>query len=316
MLSVHPGVGATPAAWDGLTFIHALTTIITESRMSNKDTEDKAKKTDHLEKGEEFLEMFRKGQEFTQDLLKENERLRFQVVHLEEAIKKELEAPDSGQKSSMSQDMTEKLAQYETRFSELESRLSEVEAENVDFVQRYIDVEEQNNNLANLYVASFQLHSTLDYEEVLQIILEIIINLIGGEIFALYLLDEKSGTLNPEASEGVSISEIPKVPLGEGIIGQTVADNKSYFNDSPSEDMEELYADPLVCIPLTIQNDVIGTIVVFRLLQQKVSFAPVDFELFTLLAGHAATAIFSSRLFTESKRKLSTYQGFLDLLSQ
>ncbi|MCK5353185.1 GAF domain-containing protein [bacterium] len=284
--------------------------------MSNKDTEDKGKKTDHLEKGEEFLEMFRKGQEFTQDLLKENERLRFQVVHLEEAMKTKLEAPDSGQQSSMSQDMAEQLAQYEARFAELETRLSEVEAENIDFVQRYIDVEEQNNNLANLYVASFQLHSTLDYQEVLQIILEIIINLIGGEIFAIYLLDEKAKTLNPEASEGVSISEIPQVPLGQGIIGQAVLANESYFNDNPSEDLKELYKDPLVCIPLTIQDDVIGAIALFRLLQQKITFAPVDFELFTLLAGHAATAIFSSRLFTESKRKLSTYQGFLDLLSQ
>jgi len=284
--------------------------------MSNKDTEDKGKKTDHLEKGEEFIEMFRKGQEFTQDLLKENERLRFQVVHLEETVKKKLEAPDSGQQGSMSEDTTEKLAQYEVRLAELEGRLSEIEAENVDFVQRYIDVEEQNNNLANLYVASYQLHSTLDYEEVLQIILEIIINLIGGEVFAIYLLDEKAKTLNPEACEGLSISEIPQVQLGEGVIGQTVMANESYFNDNPSEDLKELFADPLVCIPLTIKDDVIGSIALFRLLQQKVTFAPVDFELFTLLAGHAATAIFSSRLFTESKRKLSTYQGFLDLLSQ
>ena len=284
--------------------------------MSIKDTEDKGKKAEYLEKGEEFLEMFRKGQEFTQDLLKENERLRFQVVHLEEVMKKELEAPDSGQQSSMSMDMTEKLAQYKVRLEDLENRLSEVEAENVDFVQRYIDVEEQNNNLANLYVASFQLHSTLDYKEVLQIILEIIINLIGGEIFAIYLLDEKAKILNPEASEGVSISEIPRIPLGDGVIGAAVLANENYFNDTPSEDPKELYKDPLVCIPLSIQDDVIGAIAIFHLLQQKATFAPVDFELFTLLAGHAATAIFSSRLFTESKRKLSTYQGFLDLLSQ
>jgi GAF domain-containing protein len=114
----------------------------------------------------------------------------------------------------------------------------------------------------------------------------------------------------------VSISDVPQVPLGEGVIGKAVHTNESYFNDDPAQDLQDLYQDPLVCIPLTIKDDVIGAIVLFRLLQQKVSFAPVDFELFTLLAGHAATAIFSSRLFTESKRKLSTYQGFLDLLSQ
>lgn len=280
--------------------------------MSTEDTEKKEKKPEHLERGEEFLEMFRKGQEFTQELLRENERLRFQVIHLEETVKKKLEAPDA----LIPEDMAEQMAQYEARLAELAQKLTEVEAENVDFVQRYIDVEEQNNNLANLYVASYQLHSTLDYEEVLQIILEIIINLIGGELFAIYLLDEKANALNPEASEGISISDIPSVSLGEGVIGKAVQTNESYFNDDPSEDLKELYNDPLVCIPLTIKDDVIGTIVLFRLLQQKITFAPVDFELFTLLAGHAATAIFSSRLFTESKRKLSTYQGFLDLLSQ
>lgn len=284
--------------------------------MTKKDTEEQGKRPEYLERGEEFLEMFRKGQEFTHDLLRENERLRFQVVHLEETMKRKLEVPDGGEPGPASEEVTEKLAQYEVRLAELEARLNEVEAENVDFVQRYIDVEEQNNNLANLYVASYQLHSTLDYEEVLQIILEIIINLIGGEIFAIYLLDEKTETLNPEASEGVSISEIPQLPLDEGVIGKAVLANESYFNDNPSKDLKDLYSDPLVCIPLTIKNDVIGTIVLYRLLQQKVTFAPVDFELFTLLAGHAATAIFSSRLFTESKRKLSTYQGFLDLLSQ
>ena len=32
-------------------------------------------------------------------------------------------------------------------------------------------------------------------------------------------------------------------------------------------------------------------------------------------AGHAATALFSSKLYSQSERKLSTIQGFLDLLT-
>ena len=35
-------------------------------------------------KADEFLQIFRKGEEFTQELLKENERLRFRVAQLEE----------------------------------------------------------------------------------------------------------------------------------------------------------------------------------------------------------------------------------------
>jgi len=284
--------------------------------MSTGEKDIEGKKTGLLEKGEEFIEIFRKGQEFTQDLLKENERLRYRVIQLEENLKEKLESPEPGNRGPAVEEMSNKLRHYETRLDELESKLAEVEAENVDFAQRYIDVEEQNNNLANLYVASFQLHSTLDYEEVLQIILEIIINLIGAEVFCIYLLDEKRLTLYPEAAEGVPLGEIPQVTLGEGVVGTSAQSNESYFNSNPPENLTERFEDPLVCIPLTIKNDVIGVLALFRLLQQKESFAPVDFELFTLLAGHAATAIFSSRLFTESKRKLSTFQGFLDLLSQ
>ncbi len=55
---------------------------------------------------------------------------------------------------------------------------------------------------------------------------------------------------------------------------------------------------------------------IYKLLVQKTQFADVDYELFTLLAGHAATAIFSSRLYSDSERKLSTIQGFLDLLTR
>ena len=45
------------------------------------------------------------------------------------------------------------------------------------------------------------------------------------------------------------------------------------------------------------------------------TFTVVDYELFSLLAAHAATAIFSSKLYSQSERKLNTIQSFLDLLT-
>jgi hypothetical protein len=38
--------------------------------------------------------------------------------------------------------------------------------------------------------------------------------------------------------------------------------------------------------------------------------------LFGMLAGHAATALYSSNLYSHSERKLSTIQSFLDLLKK
>nr|NIQ74510.1 diguanylate phosphodiesterase [Gammaproteobacteria bacterium]NIW11060.1 diguanylate phosphodiesterase [Gammaproteobacteria bacterium]NIW47176.1 diguanylate phosphodiesterase [Gammaproteobacteria bacterium] len=72
----------------------------------------------------------------------------------------------------------------------------------------------------------------------------------------------------------------------------------------------------IVCIPLKIKEHVIGVIAIYKLLVQKDEFTNVDYELFTLLAGHAATAVFSSRMYSDSERKLSTIQGFIDLLTK
>ena len=58
-----------------------------------------------------------------------------------------------------------------------------------------------------------------------------------------------------------------------------------------------------------------GAIAIFKLLQQKDGFSPLDHELFNLLCGHAATAIFAARMYSHSERKLNTIQGFIDLLT-
>lgn len=260
-------------------------------------------------RGEEFLQVFKKGAEFTQDLLKENERLRYRMLELEKSQLGGEAAPVEVKK------LTERIADLEAEKQEILDRIRHVEEENQDFAARYLEIEDENNNLANLYIASYQLHSTLDFREVLQIITEIIINLIGAEEFAIMLLDEKSDELQAVATEGVERGEIPSVRLGKGVIGEVASSGESHFAADFDAYVRE-FDTPMVCIPLKIKEHVIGVLVIYKLLMQKKEFAPVDYELFTLLAGHAATAIFSSRLYSDSERKLSTIQGFIDLLTK
>lgn len=266
-----------------------------------------------LHKGEEFLQIFKKGAEFTQELLKENERLRFRNAGLEEEMRASAGA-GNGSGSELIQQLRAQIQRLEAEVEQVHNRFHDVENENKDFAQRYVEIEEENNNLANLYIASYQLHSTLDFKEVLQIILEIIINLVGAEQFGVLLLDEKTNQMAPVASEGIDVSELPTVAVGEGIIGQVALTGENFIPRDLTGDVDLL--NPLVCIPLKIKEHIIGVLVLYKLLEQKQQFADVDYELFTLLAGHAATAIFSARLYSESERKLSTIQGFLDLLTK
>jgi transcriptional regulator with GAF, ATPase, and Fis domain len=263
-------------------------------------------------RAEEFLQVFKKGAEFTHELLKENERLRYRIIDLEEAQRSTVGQVQPTEESNR---LLRRIEELEREKEEVMGRIRQVEAENQDFATRYVEIETENNNLANLYIASYQLHSTLDFREVLQIITEIIINLIGAEEFAIMLLDEKTNELQAVATEGIAREKIPSVKFGTGTIGEVARSGESYFADDVSSCATDLL-QPMVCIPLKIKEHVIGVLVIYKLLVQKTQFADVDYELFTLLAGHAATAVFSSRLYSDSERKLSTIQGFLDLLTK
>ncbi len=263
-------------------------------------------------KVEDFLQVFKKGEEFTQELLKENEKLRYRVAQLEEHTK------FSGREGDFKvHSMEERIQFLEDENRNLIDRFRQVEEENKDFANRYVEVEAENNNLANLYVASYQLHSTLDFNESLKIILEIVMNLIGAEEFSIMMLDEKTNELTIVAQEGMGPEARTSIKLGDGTIGKAARSGESFYRDGDPKDLAGIdYLRPLVCIPLKIKEHVIGVIVIYKLLVQKEAFSNVDYELFSMLAGHAATALFSSKLYSQSERKLTTIQSFLDLLKE
>lgn len=263
-------------------------------------------------KVEDFLQVFRKGEEFTQELLRENEKLRYRLAQHEEVSK------FSGREGDFKlHSMEERLKFLEDENKNLLDRYRQVEEENKDFASRYIEVEAENNNLANLYVASYQLHSTLDFNESLKIILEIVMNLIGAEEFSIMMLDESTNELSIVAQEGMGPEAQENIKIGEGVIGDVVKNGEAFYREGDPTDLSGVdYSHPLVCIPLKIKEHVIGAIVIYKLLIQKTQFSNMDFELFSMLAGHAATALFSSKLYSQSERKLSTIQSFLDLLKE
>src|SRR5262249_34913006 len=109
-------------------------------------------------RGEELRNMFSRARAFTEELLRENERLRFRVAGLE----RELDAP-AGKGSTPPEsvkELTERLQTLEKERDDLLARFKQVEAMNRSVAARYEEIEAQNSNLANLYVASYQLHAT------------------------------------------------------------------------------------------------------------------------------------------------------------
>ncbi len=270
---------------------------------------------DRNERGEAVLAIFQRGAEFTRELLDENVRLRRELGDME--IRNCQAAQSDDEWSKLREELGSKIEELEGQNQSMIDQLRSVESENLEFAERYVEIEEENNNLANLYVASYQLHSTLDVDEVVKTILEIVINLIGAEVFAVYACDDTSDLLAAVACEGDLVTAFPDLTIGEGFVGKSVAEGEVVLSDSmDAGGMPSEGGAPVVSIPLRVEDQPVGAIVIYKLLQQKDGFNALDGELFSLLAGHAATAIFASRLYSQSERKLSTIKDFIDLLSQ
>lgn len=187
--------------------------------------------------------------------------------------------------------LTVALAEKELEGSMLKERIAAVETESRSYSARYVEVEQQNTNLANLYVAGYQLHGSLDREHVLGAIREIIINLIGSEDFAVF---ERTGE---DLLELVGWFEEPPLPrevrFGSGVIGQVAATGEPFFAPGGSSRPVGITA----CVPLTVDGRVTGVIALFRLLPQKQDeLQPVDEELLGLLASQAGIALHCTRL--------------------
>ena len=257
-----------------------------------------------FKKSEELVDMLRKGRAFTEELMSENERLRYRVVQLEaerinpsETLIKEVERlrVENGQ-------MAQKL-------EFLDGKFQQVEAENKDFAQRYVEVEEQNESLANLYVASHRLHSTLDSVEVVECIKEILLNMIGSEDFGLFVMDDETSGLVRAGYEGETAGtpEYERIALGEGLEGVVALGGEPFFSETADEGQ-------CACVPLKIKNRVVGVIAIYSLLSHKKGLSMLDHKLLELLAGHAASALISSKLYSMADRKLRTIEGFMSLL--
>lgn len=194
------------------------------------------------------------------------------------------------------------------------ARIGELEEENREFAEQLVEIEQVNNNLTNLYIASTRLHAELDHDRVVSIIKEVVINFVGAEKFALLMYDSSRAQLSYETGEGFAGGEFPEVSAADGLWRDVVENGESFYREGGVVAGSDDPHAPLAAIPLRIHDRCMGVLAVYHLFVQKERFEPVDYQLFSMMAEHAATALFSSSLYGASERKRETYKGLMELL--
>ena len=280
-----------------------MTEIKRRSPASDRPPEDLKKERDA------FIEQFfRKGAQFTEELLGENRRLLDKVAELE-AENGKLRAHLAS--DAAIRDLLTKIEELERDKKELMGRSSQAEGAGGDYSHRFEEVEDELSNLANLYVATTQLYSAHTVRALLRTMKELLGQFLGGAAFAIYLASDDKKELIAIASEGVNRAEIARLSATAQRVGETFSKGELFF-DREADTSKGTVERPAAVIPLKLDDIIIGVIVIFATLTQKTEFGRVDSELFKLLGDHAGSALVSARVLADAGRKLPSVQAYVD----
>jgi hypothetical protein len=174
----------------------------------------------------------------------------------------------------------------------IEERIAAIDAERRSYAQKYEEVEAQNTNVSNLYVATLRLHGSIGRPDVLSAIHEIVINLVGCEELAVLETTTDGSALVLSSSFGIEPGPLQRIAIGDGIIGGCVLSRRTYIEgESPAVPRSPRETNLTACVALAVEGVGTGAIALFRLLDHKPKLEPIDHELFALLGTHAAMAL-------------------------
>jgi hypothetical protein len=234
-----------------------------------------------------------------------------QAGRLLRAIEKFQEVPDP--QATVANDSINEIAQLQAKeIRQLRERLKDLETDQEELASRLVESEQQRGRLMNLYVATFQLHSTLNPEEVQATIAEIAVDLLGAEKFALLL--RKDDGLGCDIALSRGMESDPPGPFtggayagGDPMVDATLADGVLRLQAEEASDI-------VAAVPLQVQDAIVGVIALLKLFDHKPMLADEDRDLLDLLGAHAASALFAARVFATADRKLRTLESLVQLV--
>ncbi len=170
--------------------------------------------------------------------------------------------------------------------------------------------------LTSLIEINQLLMSTVDPEEVLQVILSSALQLFGVEGCSLGLLDDTGQHLAFVVMEGPAQIDAFRVPLGQGIAGWVAQTGEGVISNDVSRDsrwfggvdqQSGFTTRSILCAPLKQHDRMIGVIEAINTTKPE-GFTTEDLELLTAFGGLAGTAITQTKAFTRVRNARAAFQ--------
>jgi GAF domain-containing protein len=160
--------------------------------------------------------------------------------------------------------------------------------------------------LKQLLTVATRLNSTLNIQELLQLIISTTAELVGAEEGSLLLVDEETGELvfNVSSDETGKLVE-QRIPAGQGVAGWVVEHGQAVLIDDPAND-PRFYrgvdtavgstTQSLLAVPLVVKDRVLGALEAINK-KNGGAFNASDLERAEALASLASVAIDNTRMY-------------------
>ena len=151
--------------------------------------------------------------------------------------------------------------------------------------------ERQHFLLERLHSTSTRLIQAVEQGQVFEAIGEIIGNLIGSQEVAIFLYCATRQTFSRVWSTGVREETLRQFARGVGLVGRAAHEGASQFRHRrPAAHLLPCEENLTACVPLKLDREVIGVIVVLGLRPPKSVLEWADFELLKFLETYGAVA--------------------------
>ena len=147
---------------------------------------------------------------------------------------------------------------------------------------------ESHEDLASLFGASRRLHGASNYDQLIEAIRDILVEVIGAHEFAIFIVNELDADLSLVDSTGRALS-FETCRLDAAVVQRVVASGEIYLAEDPCHAKG---GDLAACIPIECRNAVRGVIAIFCLGDSEPRDTDADRNIFGLIGEYVARVLF------------------------
>jgi putative nucleotidyltransferase with HDIG domain len=277
-------------------------------------------------------EMHTLGESFNRMVQRIKSLLDSTVAHERELARAQEKLSHHRETHQMNGRLEEQIREIETLNVTLEERIEEIEEANYKIADLAGELEDKNTNLekavaklSTLYKLGLAINSTIEVESLYQLVVRTTMETLQAQIGYIILYEPGCSDLRVtylaghRQSEGLQDTFIPMKPSS---VSTWVIENSrplliADINQSPEFDRFSALGyerKTLICAPLQVKDEVIGTITVVNKLNNS-TYNHEELELLSTIAAQASIAIKNAKLYDEQQKTyLNTIQALVSAI--